>query len=155
MDYDKKQKEENDRNIALDFDGVIHNASKGFHDGTIYGEPIKGSLESIKTLSKKYNIIIFTCKAKSDRPLINGKAGIELIEEWLEKHGIRKYISEITSMEIHSVLGKYRRGSPRQLQLCDRQTVDTDSSKCTWISPVRKPLKPKIFRDLQKLIYDI
>lgn len=77
------------------------------------------------------------------------------LEEKLDNGDISFYISEITSMEIHSVLGKYRRGSPRQLQLCDRQTVGTDSSKCTWISPGRKPLKAKLFRDLQKLIYDI
>ena len=41
------------------------------------------------------------------------------------------------------------------IQIRDRQTVGTDSSKCTWISPGRKPLKAKLFRDLQKLIYDI
>ncbi len=38
------------------------------------------------------------------------------------------YISEITSMEIHSVLGKYRR---------------------------REKMKPKVFRDMQKMISDI
>ena len=34
--------------IAIDFDGVIHDDYLGFHDGTIYGPPIKGSLEAIK-----------------------------------------------------------------------------------------------------------
>lgn len=77
------------------------------------------------------------------------------LERRLDDGNISFYISEITSMEIHSVLGKYRRGSPRQLQLCDRQTVDKDSSKCTWINLGRKPLSAKLFRDLQKLIYDI
>ena len=28
--------------IGIDFDGVIHKNSKGFHDGTIYDEPIEG-----------------------------------------------------------------------------------------------------------------
>jgi 5'(3')-deoxyribonucleotidase len=53
-------------NIAIDFDGVIHTFDKGFHDGTCYGDPIEGSLEAIKKLSEKYNIIIFTAKAKPD-----------------------------------------------------------------------------------------
>lgn len=77
------------------------------------------------------------------------------LEQKLGNGIISFYISEITSMEIHSVLGKYRRGSPRQQQKCDRQTINTDSSECIWISPGRKPLKAKLFRDLQKLIYDI
>ena len=89
---------QNDKNnIAIDFDGVIHNFDKGYHDGTCYGEPIEGSIESIKKLSKKYKIIIFTAKAKSDRPLVNGKTGKELVSEWLDKYGILECVHEITS----------------------------------------------------------
>ena len=40
------------QNLAIDFDGVIHNADKGWYDGTCYGEPIPGALEAIKELSK-------------------------------------------------------------------------------------------------------
>lgn len=36
--------------IAIDFDGVIHAYSKGWQDGTIYDDPIKGALEAIRTL---------------------------------------------------------------------------------------------------------
>jgi hypothetical protein len=89
---------QNDKNnIAIDFDGVIHNFDKGYHDGTCYGEPIKGSIESIKKLSEKYKIIIFTAKAKSDRPLVNGKTGKQLVSEWLDKYGILEFVHEITS----------------------------------------------------------
>jgi len=88
---------ENDKNnIAIDFDGVIHNSDKGWFDGTCYGEPLPGAIESIKELSKYYKIIIFTVKAKPDRPLVNGKTGYELIEEWFKKYGIFDYITEIT-----------------------------------------------------------
>ena len=60
-------------NIAIDFDGVIHNFDKGWHDGTCYGDPIPGALEAIKDLSQNYKIIIFTAKAKPNRPLVQGK----------------------------------------------------------------------------------
>tara|TARA_B100000900_G_scaffold115709_1_gene97306 strand:- start:503 stop:901 length:399 start_codon:yes stop_codon:yes gene_type:complete len=84
-------------NVAVDFDGVIHNFDKGWHDGTCYGEPLPGSIEAIKILSKKYNIIIFTAKAKKNRPLVNGKTGVELVKEWLEKYNLLDYVNEITS----------------------------------------------------------
>tara|TARA_R100000426_G_scaffold80683_1_gene58515 strand:+ start:256 stop:636 length:381 start_codon:yes stop_codon:yes gene_type:complete len=85
------------KNLAIDFDGVIHDFSKGYHDGTCYGDPIKGSLEAIKKLSIDYNIIIFTAKAKPSRPLVNGKTGTELVQEWLEKHNVMQYVTEITA----------------------------------------------------------
>jgi len=84
-------------NIAIDFDGVIHNDHLGYHDGTCYGNPIEGSLESIISLSKTYNIIIFTAKAKPSRPLVNGKTGKELVVEWLTKHGYINYIHDVTA----------------------------------------------------------
>jgi len=85
------------KNIAIDFDGVVHTFDKGFHDGTCYGDPIEGSLDSIRQLSKKYNIVIFTAKAKPSRPLVGGKTGAELVREWLEKHDVMQYVKEITA----------------------------------------------------------
>ncbi len=94
--YNNKQSLENNNQLAIDFDGVIHKNSKGFFDGTVYDEPIDGVKDALKQLSKKYKIVIFTCKVKPDRPLINGKTGKELIEAWLSKHSLLHYISEIT-----------------------------------------------------------
>ena len=91
-------------NIAIDFDGVIHNFDKGYHDGTCYGDPIEGSLDALKKLSKTYNIIIFTAKAKPNRPLVNGKTGTELVSEWLEKHGVLDCVNEITSEKPRAIL---------------------------------------------------
>ncbi len=68
------------------------------------------------------------------------------------------YISEITSMEIHSVLGKYRRGAPQQHQSCEREIIaDSGKVMCSniWIFPGRKKMKLKVFRDIQKMIADI
>lgn len=88
--------EEETRTISIDFDGVIHDDNLGWHDGTIYGEPIEGSLEAIKILAKDYKLVLFTAKAKPDRPLVDGKTGTELIWEWLKKYDINEYFAEIT-----------------------------------------------------------
>tara|TARA_Y100000310_G_scaffold188811_1_gene188806 strand:- start:1937 stop:2323 length:387 start_codon:yes stop_codon:yes gene_type:complete len=81
--------------IAVDFDGVIHKNSKGFYDGTIYDEPIEGTKKGLEYLSKRYRVVIYTCKANPSRPLVNGKNGVELIYDWLTKYHLDSYIREI------------------------------------------------------------
>ena len=82
--------------IVIDFDNVIHDMTKGFHDGTIYGTPINKTKESLELLSSKYKLIIYTCKANPKRPLIEGQSGIELINDWLKKYDLLKYIDHVT-----------------------------------------------------------
>ena len=82
-------------NIAVYFDGVIHDF-KGWGDGTCYGDPLPGALKAIEELSETYNVIIFTAKARPDRPLVQGKTGHALVIEWLKKHDVMKYIQEVT-----------------------------------------------------------
>jgi hypothetical protein len=50
----------------------------------------------IKEEDKNFDIVIFTCKALEDRPLIDNKNGIQLINEWLSKYGVKKYVKEVT-----------------------------------------------------------
>ena len=80
--------------IAVDFDGVIHKNSKGFHDGTIYDKPIEGVKKGLEYLSKSYRLVIYSCKANPDRPKIDNKTGVELIWDWLEKHNLKNYIDD-------------------------------------------------------------
>ena len=99
-----KQIDENIANVlCIDFDGVIHNHNLGFYDGTIYGDPIEGSLKALKQLSKKYRLIIYTCKANPDRPLINGKTGEELIWDWLDKYGVKENVTSVTYTKPNAV----------------------------------------------------
>lgn len=97
MQYEDVVLKDEARNVCVDFDGVVHNNDKGFGDGTCYGEPIEGSLEAIKQLAQQYDVIIFTAKAKTDRPLVGGKTGKQLVWEWLHKHSIASYVKEVTS----------------------------------------------------------
>lgn len=90
-------------NIGVDFDGVIHKCSKGYFDGTIYDEPVDGARDALAKLSQKYNVIIHTCKAKADRGLVNGKTGTELVWEWLEKHDLAQFVSKVTSEKPRAV----------------------------------------------------
>ena len=90
-------------NIGVDFDGVIHKCSKGYYDGTIYDDPIPGAYDALKKLSEKYTIIMFSAKARADRGLVNGKTGIELIWEWLEKHDMAKFVSKVTAEKPRAV----------------------------------------------------
>lgn len=91
------------QNLAVDFDGVIHNNDRGYHDGTCYGEMIDGAFESLEYLSKYFKIIIFTSKAKPSRPLIQGKTGTELVWEWLESNNVSQFVEEVTSEKPRAV----------------------------------------------------
>ena len=84
-------------NVGVDFDKVIHKCSKGYYDGTIYDEPVEGAYEALKRLSKNYTVIVYTCKAKPDRGLVNGKTGTELVWEWLKEQNMAQFVSKVTA----------------------------------------------------------
>ena len=91
------------KNLAIDFDGVLHDNNKGFYDGTCYGNMIQGTYEALSSLSKKYNIIIYTAKAKPSRPLVNGKTGVELVWDWLETNNLSIFVKEVTAEKPRAV----------------------------------------------------
>jgi adenylylsulfate kinase len=73
--------------IAIDFDGVIHKYSKGFKGlGNAYDPPMEGTEESLKKLHEEGYIL----KILSSRPK-------EVINPWLEKYGLSKYITEVSN----------------------------------------------------------
>ncbi|MCM8548931.1 hypothetical protein [Streptomyces sp. STCH 565 A] len=48
--------------IAVDFDGVIHAYSKGWHDGTIYDPPMPGALDGLRQLMKQHAVFVLTTR---------------------------------------------------------------------------------------------
>jgi phosphoheptose isomerase len=90
-------------NIGVDFDGVIHRCSKGYYDGTIYDDPVEGAYEALERISQKYTIIVYTAKAKPDRGLVNGKPGTTLVWEWLKKHDMAKFVNKVTAEKPRAV----------------------------------------------------
>lgn len=69
------------------------------------------------------------------------------------------FLPQMVSIEIHSVLGKYRRGGNKeQHEQCDRSVLSEHGNvRCahTCVFPAQVRLKDKVFRDLQKLLRDI
>lgn len=61
--------------IAVDFDGVIHAYSKGWHDGTIYDPPLPGALDGLRVLMEQHAVFIFTTRESGQ------------VTEWLIGHG--------------------------------------------------------------------
>ena len=89
--------------ICIDFDGVIHESNKGFHDGKCYGSPIDSTYEALKELSANYSLVIYTCKANPNRPLIDGKTGTELVWEWLKKYNMSNFIDDVVFGKPHAL----------------------------------------------------
>lgn len=54
------------KTIAIDFDGVIHKYSKGWQNGAIYDNPVKGVHEALINLMKDYAVYIFTTRNTLD-----------------------------------------------------------------------------------------
>lgn len=63
------------RTVAVDFDGVIHQYSKGWQDGSIYDPPVPGALEALRVLMDQYAVAIFTTR------------DIGQVAEWLINRG--------------------------------------------------------------------
>lgn len=61
--------------IAVDFDGVLHAYSQGWHDGTIYDRPVLGAFQALRELMYNYAVFIHTARHPAD------------VAVWLTRHG--------------------------------------------------------------------
>lgn len=76
--------------LCVDFDGVIHRYSKGFHDGSVYDCPTAGAMEFIVSAMKHFTVVIYSARAVSE----DGK---KEIEDFMSKHDFP--VLEITSVK--------------------------------------------------------
>jgi hypothetical protein len=73
--------------IAIDFDGVIHQYSKGWYKGEIYDPPVKGTREAITKLKNEgHKIIIFS--VRTNKIYHQGEGQLQLMRNWLAEHNI-------------------------------------------------------------------
>ncbi len=78
------------KTIAVDFDGVIHAYSKGWHDGTIYDKPVAGAAQSLRRLQQAgFHVLIYTTRA-SDRTIegVFEEGQADKVADWMNRHGI-------------------------------------------------------------------
>jgi hypothetical protein len=74
------------KRICVDFDGVIHQYSKKYHDGTIYDGPMAGAKEFLTKMKQQgYGIVVYTARPFDT---ITYEIGIQRIKEWLNKWDI-------------------------------------------------------------------
>lgn len=77
--------------IAVDLDGVIHGYSKGWHDGTMYDAPIKGSHGALARLvSQGFRIVIVTARMNPTFPDVEKQQ--RMVIDWLAQHGFQEDI---------------------------------------------------------------
>lgn len=57
------------KTIAIDFDGVIHRYSQGWHDGTCYDEPMEGAEEFLAYLMKTQRYSVYIHSTRSPRQI--------------------------------------------------------------------------------------
>lgn len=60
--------------VAIDFDGVIHRYSRGWHDGTCYDKPMDGAKRGLSYLLEKYYVFIHSTRNP------------EQIQDWMAQH---------------------------------------------------------------------
>lgn len=65
------------RTVVVDFDGVIHQYSKGWQDGTIYDPPVSGAIEALHTLQKDFAVVVQSSRDPAP------------IAKWLISHGVK------------------------------------------------------------------
>lgn len=90
--------------IAVDFDGVIHRYGKGWHDGTVYDEPMPGAREALARIHQRYRVVILTTRVNPT--LHGGDAQLASVEAWLVRHGFVKgeHYDEVTHEKVPALV---------------------------------------------------
>lgn len=74
--------------VSIDFDGVIHAYTLGWHDGTIYDPPLPGSLEAVADLMTRYPVFVLTTR------------DVHQVADWLSAHGVPAIASSPISQRV-------------------------------------------------------
>lgn len=87
------------KTLVIDFDGVIHEYSEGWEDGSIYDPPVEGARENLKKLATQYELVIHTTRENKQE-----------IKRWLKIYGFDMPLKIVT-------------GKPRGIAYIDDRAV--------------------------------
>lgn len=124
------------KTIAIDFDGVIHKYSKGWHDGSCYDEPMSNSEYALKRLMREYHdasIFIFTTRDCGQ------------VKNWFDKYF--KFSTQIIPDDVQfwntkGVIGITNKKLPAVMYIDDRAVKFTRWTE-EFIELLEKEISPK------------
>ncbi|GAA2780603.1 hypothetical protein [Kitasatospora aburaviensis] len=71
--------------VGLDFDLTLVAHRDGWQDGRIYGDPIPGALEALRTLQARRSVFVVTARHRTHHPAVAA---------WLVRHGIDAVVDD-------------------------------------------------------------
>lgn len=113
-DLQIENKAKKTKTVAIDFDGVIHGYSKGWHDGTCYDKPLAEAFDRIQDIMDDYNVYILSTRNPFQ------------IADWLEVHKapfkfeVIPLDTELTFWNKHWVVGITQKKLAAMLYIDDR-----------------------------------
>lgn len=120
--------------VAVDFDGVLHRYSKGWHDGTIYDEPVPGAMQWLAALLDTFEVVIVSTR-------MHTAEGRDAVQVWIAKH-MRSVFGDEWS-EIAARLRYSFLKPPAWVTIDDRAlTFDGDFSSPRWRAEALEAFSP-------------
>jgi hypothetical protein len=115
--------------LCIDFDGVIHSYEKGWQDGVIYGEVVRGFFEWVERARHQFELVIYSSRSKTDEGVMAMSLWLhEKRNEWIKAGGQRDPVEPLTFEFAHE--------KPAAWLTIDDRCVRFDGS---WDNPLLDP----------------
>jgi hypothetical protein len=115
--------------ICIDFDGTIHSYERGWQNGEIYGEVVRGFFEWVERVRYQFNLVIYSSRSKTDEGVMAMSLWLhEKRNEWIKAGGQRDLLQPLTFEFTHE--------KPAAWLTIDDRCVRFDGS---WDNPLLEP----------------
>jgi hypothetical protein len=122
--------------VCIDFDGVIHNYDRGWQNGVIYGEVVRGFFEWVERVRDQFRLVIYSSRSKDDGGTLAMAQWLhEKRNEWIKAGGQRHPTEPLTFEFAHE--------KPAALLTIDDRCIRFDGS---WDNPALAPEAMRAFK---------